>query len=291
MDAGEANKAYGKRALVVEGGAMRGIFAAGVLDAFIEQQHYPYDACYGVSAGSTALAAYLSGQKGRTRAIIADYSCRPEFINFRRFFGGGHLLDLDWLWPITLNELPFDFDAFERRAIPLLIGVTEVNSGQGRYLRANRDDLAMLMKASCSVPVGYRGFVSLNGQAYTDGGVADSIPVRQAYQQGYRDLTVVLSQPLGYRKRPSRFPWLLRWALREHPPLLAAMEARHRQYNQTLAFISEPPKDCRIRVLVPPPAFAVGRLTRAPQALASGYELGRDCGLAHVRRQAEVLAP
>ena len=93
----------------------------------------------------------------------------------------------------------------------------------------------------------------MSGQAYTDGGVADSIPVRQAYQQGYRELTVVLSQPLGYRKRPSRFPWLLRWALRDYPSLLAAMERRHRQYNQTLAFIAEPPEDCRIQVLVPPP--------------------------------------
>ncbi len=82
-----------RTALVVEGGAMRTIFAAGVLDAFLTQQHRPYDICYGVSAGTTALAAWIAGQHGRTRQVIMDLSCRPEFIDFARFVRGGDWLD------------------------------------------------------------------------------------------------------------------------------------------------------------------------------------------------------
>ena len=83
-----------QQALVVEGGAMRGIFAAGVLDELIRAHHFPYAFCLGVSAGATALAAYLSGQVGRTHKVITDISCRKEFISLPRFLRGGH-----WLGP------------------------------------------------------------------------------------------------------------------------------------------------------------------------------------------------
>ena len=93
------------RALVVEGGAMRGIFATGVLDSFIQANYQPFTQCYGVSAGATNIAAYLCAQYKRNHAVITDYSCRPEFIDFVRFIRGGHLFDLDWLWPATLRDI------------------------------------------------------------------------------------------------------------------------------------------------------------------------------------------
>ncbi|WP_417348712.1 patatin-like phospholipase family protein [Ferrimonas sp.] len=263
-----------RHALVVEGGAMRGIFAAGVLDRFIEREHFAFDGCFGVSAGSTALASYLSGQRGRTRKVIEDYSCRPEFINPWRFARGGHLLDLDWLWPITLTELPFDFDAFEARGIPLYIGLTRASDAAPLQLKADRHNLAMAMKASCSLPLAYRDFVSLGGEAYTDGGVSDSIPVEAAWQAGFTEITVVLSQGAGYLKSAPRFPALMRWAFRRHPELGEAMLQRHHHYNRTLNFLTTPPEGCTIRLIQPPPEFPVGRLTKDSTLLGQGYEMG-----------------
>ncbi len=253
---------------------MRGIFAAGVLDAFMAARFQPFDICYGVSAGSTALAAYLSHQPGRTYRVITDISCRPEFIQLGRFLRGGHWLDLDWLWPVSLSELPFDMPSFASNPIPLWIAATRVRDGQACYFHAQGDEAMTIAKASCSVPIAYRGFVEIDGEAYTDGGVADSIPVQHAYACGARHLTIVLSRHWGYRKRPTRFAWLMRRLLAQYPALCAAMLQRHLAYNAALDFIANPPADCTIELLVPPPEFAVGRLTQDRQRLDTGYQQG-----------------
>lgn len=272
----------GSAALIVEGGAMRGIFAAGVLDTWSRADYYPFALCLGVSAGSTALAAYLSGQIGRTHGVITDVSCRKPFISLPRFLGGGHWLDLDWLWPVSLAEYPFDVAEFSRRNTPLLIVTTRVADATPCYHLAEPESMMTVAKASCSVPVAYRNFVLLDGKAHTDGGVADSIPVIEAYRRGARQITVLLSQPWGYRKRPARYPQLLRYLLRQQPVLAEAMLSRHRQYNAALDFIRNPPADCEVRLLAPPPDFKVGRLTRNRQALERGYQQGiaaADCYL------------
>lgn len=272
------------RALVVEGGAMRGIFAAGVLDSFIEADYYPFDVCLGVSAGATTLAAYLSGQHKRSFKVITDISCRKEFISFPRFLLGGHLLDLDWLWPVSLGELPLDLARIWQRDIPLIIGTTRVTDGAACYFKAESETAMLVTKASCSVPIAYRHFVQLDGEPHTDGGVADSIPVWEAYRRGARHITVLLSHPLGYRKKPVRFRSLWRYWLAEQPGLYAKLLRRHEVYNQALAFIQQPPADCVVEVLAPPDNFRVGRLTRDQRILLEGYQQGHQAGLGLIRR-------
>ena len=269
-----------RTALVVEGGAMRTIFAAGVLDAFLTQQHRPYDICYGVSAGTTALAAWIAGQHGRTRQVIMDLSCRPEFIDFARFVRGGDWLDLAWLWEISLRTLPFDMPAFVAAGIPLWMVTTRMDDGQPCYYRAEPQTAMHITMASCSVPIACRQPVIIAGELHTDGGVGDSIPVIRAWQQGARDITVILSRPLGYRKRPARWAGLIRYWLRDYPALAEAMLQRYHHYNAALDFIAHPPADCRIRVIAPDAAFKVGRLTRHQQRLAEGYQQGVNAGLA-----------
>ncbi|EKE69590.1 patatin-like phospholipase family protein [Gallaecimonas xiamenensis] len=266
------------RALVVEGGAMRGIFATGVLDAFIDQHYRPFDFCLGVSAGSTNLAAWLAGQRGRNHKVITDYSCRPEFIAFRRFLAGGHWLDLDWLWEITIREIRLDIETFAAQPIPLYVVATRIEDGQAAYIKADAQNLEQLLKASCSVPLAYRHYPEVAGAAMTDGGVADSIPVLQAYRMGARDITVVLSRPLGYRKGPSRAPWLVKRLLAKTPALAQAMLHRHHSYNAAIDFIENPPADCRIRVIAPPAQFAVGRTTTDKHKLDAGYAMGLAAG-------------
>ncbi|MGB2078696.1 MAG: patatin-like phospholipase family protein [Vibrio sp.] len=265
-----------QKSIVVEGGAMRGIFSAGVLDHWIQEaESVPqFDFCIGVSAGSTSLASWLSSQHMRTYKVITDYSCRPEFINMPRFMRGGHGLDLDWLWEICIQEIPIDVERMLSRHTPLYAVTTQVDTAQAHYIEVTQDNAQELLKASCSVPLAYRNYPKINGYEMTDGGVADSIPVEKAYQMGARDITVILSNPLGYQKKPSRTPWLTKALFREKPKLAAAMLERWHKYNQSIAFIQSPPKDCTIRVIAPPADFPVKRLTKDIQKLNQGYAMG-----------------
>lgn len=263
-----------KHALVVEGGAMRGIFAAGVLDGFIDHNYNPFDFCIGVSAGSTNIASWLSNQRGRTYTIIADYSCQPEFINFKRFARGGHWLDLDWLWDHIALKNPYDMQAFKDQPLPFHVVTTDVETGVPIYTQGDENNLEMLLKASCSLPMAYRTPLSINGRKMIDGGVVDSIPVVEAYNRGAREITVILSQKQGYAKRPPKASWLLRRLMKKTPHLAEAMIKRAEQYNQTLAFIHHPPQDCSIKVIAPEDNFAVGRLTTNKDKLDAGYQMG-----------------
>lgn len=192
---------------------------------------------------------------------------------------GGHWLDLDWLWAITIRECRLDLARFAANPVPLTVVATRVADGQAAYLKANAAELEQQIKASCSVPLVYRDFVRIDGEAMTDGGVADSIPVRHAYEQGARDITVVLSRPLGYRKRAPRLPALHRYLLRETPALARASLSRHQSYNDAIDFIRQPPADCRIRVIVPPAGFRVGRMTTDRRRLEQGYQMGWQAAL------------
>ncbi|KOO15773.1 phospholipase [Vibrio xuii] len=275
-----------KHALVVEGGAMRGIFAAGVLDGFIDHNYNPFDFCIGVSAGSTNIASWLSNQRGRTYTIIADYSCRPEFINFRRFAKGGHWLDLDWLWDYIAQHNPYDMQAFAKQPIPFHIVTTDVSTGEPVYTLGHESNLEMILKASCSLPMAYRTPINVEGRTMIDGGVADSIPVKEAYKRGAKEITVILSQKPGYMKRPPKAPWLIRRLMKNTPLLADAMINRAEQYNETLEFINNPPHDCTVHVIAPEDNFAVGRLTTNKNKLDMGYQMGLRAA-----KQAVALEP
>lgn len=137
--------------------------------------------------------------------MITDYSCRPEFINFKRFIKGGHWLDLDWLWRITIDDIPIDTNTLFTQNIPFYVVTTNINTGKAHYIQATPDNVIELLKASCSVPLAYRNYPLIDNQPMTDGGVADSIPVEKAYQMGAKEITVILSRPLGYVKKPAKF--------------------------------------------------------------------------------------
>lgn len=270
------------RALVVEGGGMRGVFASGVLDRFLEQDHEPFDFCIGVSAGATNLAGWLTRQHGRSYRITTDYSCRKNFFSLTNYFKGGHAMDLDWLWDITIKEDRLDLKMFSRRSSHFYIVVTNVNTGYAAYMKATEHNLEVLLKASCAIPLVYRGYPEVGGECFTDGGVADSIPVIHAYEIGARDITVVLSRPPGYRKQKPKYHWLLRRLLHKTPQLAEAMIRRHQQYNRSLDFLLSPPSDCIVRIIAPDHGMAVSRATTNPQKLASAYQMGREKADMHV---------
>lgn len=275
-------------ALVVEGGAMRGIFAAGVLDAFLEQHFKPFQLAFGVSAGSTNLIGYLAGDHGRSRQILFDHARRSDFINWRRYLKGGHFCDVSWLWHASFDEVPLNIGHYLTQQVPLYVVTTSVQTGQPCYFAVTEQNMHQLFPASCAIPLMYRDFPRINGEQMTDGGLADSIPVIKAYEMGARDITVILSQPHGYRKRTSRFPSLMKPLFRRYPWLFTAVLSRASRYNQALDFIAKPPADCRIQVIAPPANFAVGRFCQNPAVLEAGYQAGRVSGLEFVQLQQAV---
>ncbi|MDF0752346.1 patatin family protein [Marinobacter sp. 71-i] len=270
------------KALVVEGGAMRGIFAAGVLDAFLEYNYQPFWRAYGVSAGATNLIGYLSGDHGRNRKIITGHACQPEFIDWKRFAIGGHLCDVRWLWHQSYTDVPLSLVNFLNGSTELWVTTTSALTGKACYFRVDEQNLHDVFTASCSLPIAYRDYPQVNGEPMTDGGLADAIPVIKAYEDGARDITVVLSRPPGYRKRPPKFAFIPKRLFRDYPALADASLRRAERYNATLSFIENPPWDCTIHVIGPPSEFAVGRLTRKPELLEQGYQAGHRAGLAYL---------
>ncbi|MCS0233617.1 patatin-like phospholipase family protein [Vibrio alginolyticus] len=268
----------GSRALIVEGGAMRGVFSCGILDHFLASEFSPFDSFWGVSAGASNLAAYLAKMPGRNLKIYLDYSLRKEFISPSQLLRGGDMMNLDWMWNVTLEELGIDKSALKADSRPFFLGVTRQDNGQAEYHLPDVDDLAETMKASSALPVLYRNGVSLNGIQYVDGGVSDALPVAEAIKRGAKKIMVLRSQPASYQKPRGKFSALTRKMLKETPGLIEPMLTREVRYNQTLALINNPPPGIEIIQVCPPETFKLKRLSRSPAPLRHAYELGIEAG-------------
>ncbi|EGR0196557.1 patatin family protein [Vibrio alginolyticus] len=268
----------GSRALIVEGGAMRGVFSCGILDHFLASEFSPFDSFWGVSAGASNLAAYLAKMPGRNLKIYLDYSLRKEFISPSQLLRGGDMMNLDWMWNVTLEELGIDKSALKADSRPFFLGVTRQDNGQAEYHLPDVDDLAETMKASSALPVLYRNGVSLNGIQYVDGGVSDALPVAEAINRGAKKIMVLRSQPASYQKPRGRFSALTKRMLKETPGLIEPMLTREVRYNQTLALINNPPPGIEIIQVCPPETFKLKRLSRSPAPLRHAYELGIEAG-------------
>lgn len=273
-----------KSALIVEGGAMRGIFASGVLDAFMEQSFTPYDFAIGVSAGATNLIGYLAHTPKRSFNIITQLATNKAFYDPARFATGGHLVDVKWLWEESNLRFPLNIETLFT-SIPMYAAVTNVDTGNADYYQIKRDNLSDVIEATTALPIAYKQTPCFSGGCYTDGGVADSIPVREAYRRGARDITVILSHPLNYQMKTTKYPWLLKKMLARYPNIGQSMVTRAENYNQSLAFIRNPPKDAVIRVIAPPANFAVKRLTIKQDLLEEGYQMGLKAGQDHLASQ------
>ncbi|MFW1260560.1 patatin-like phospholipase family protein [Vibrio parahaemolyticus] len=271
----------GSRALIVEGGAMRGVFSCGILDHFLAADFSPFDSFWGVSAGASNLAAYLAKMPGRNLKIYLDYSLRNEFITPSQLIRGGDVMDLDWMWQVTLEELGIDKEVLAADPRPFFLVVTRQDTGQAEYLTPDVDMLAETMKASSALPVLYRNGVLLNGTRYVDGGVADALPIAEAIKRGATKIMVLRSQIASYRKPRSKFSAITKRMLKETPALIEPMLTRDVRYNQTLELINNPPPGVEIIQVCPPETFKLKRLSRS---LREAYELGIEAGKQAIER-------
>ena len=270
-----------KSALVVEGGAMRGIFASGVLDTFMKTEFMPYDFAIGVSAGASNLIGYLSHAPQRSFDVITKLATDKRFFNLPRFARGGDLVDVKWLIEESNKRHPLNVERLFT-SIPMYAAVTNIDSGNADYYQVKQNNVNTVLEATTALPIAYKSTPCFSGGCYTDGGVADSIPVKEAYRRGARDITVILSHPLSYQMKATRSPWLMTKLLARYPQIAQAMLVRAENYNQSLEFIRNPPEGTTIRVIAPPEEFAVKRLSMKSPTLIEGYQMGVSSGLNHL---------
>lgn len=264
-----------KRGLILEGGAMRGLFTAGVIDVMMENG-LTYDGAVGVSAGAVFGCNYKSHQPGRVLRYNLTYCKDPRYCSIRSLIKTGDLFGAQFCYRDIPNRLdPFDIETYQKDPMDFWVVATDVTTGQPVYhncLTGDETDLDWF-RASASMPLAAR-IVEIDGHRLLDGGIADSIPL--AFAEGlYQRNVVVLTQPLGFVKEKNKALPLMRRAFRQYPKVVEVMARRHEQYNEVTAVIREKERRGELFVLRPESPLDVGRVEHDPEKLQRAYDHGR----------------
>ena len=279
-----------KTGLVMEGGAMRGLFTAGVIDVFMENG-IEFGGGIGVSAGAAFGGNYKSKQIGRVLRYNVRFAKDPRMCSFRNLIFTGDLYGAKFCYDTLPNELDvMDREAFVTNPMKFYIVATDAKSGEPVYQEL--EDLAPVdmdwMRASASMPVVSRA-VKINGHEYLDGGISDSIPLKAFEEMGYEKNVVILTRPWGYRKTPQKAMGFMKAMLRKYPGVSKALSVRHTVYNETLDYIEERRKAGAAYVICPPQALHIGKIEHNPEVLRSVYYQGRLAGEKHLEAVKKFL--
>ena len=266
-----------KSALVLEGGANRGIFTAGVLDVLMERELWT-DYVVGVSAGACNAVDYVSKQPYRSRDCIVAWNQEKVRDQMASFRAEHSVMDMRLLFDIFPNEkFPFDYEEYFSSPIKCELAVTNCLTGRAEYLSetSDRERLMKICRASSSIPI-LSTMVDVDGCPYFDGGLADSIPVLHAKKQGYDKIVIVLTQKRGYRKTISKKTIaLVRARFRRYPELVKTYCLRPYRYNKCLDFIEKWEAAGKLFV-IRPDMQPVSRLEKNVSKLQAFYEHGRE---------------
>ncbi len=276
-------------ALVVEGGAMRSAFSAGLLDAFLERGFDPFDTCIGVSAGACNLAAYLANCQGLALKLYLEFAKRRKITDVTHLLSGRPLFDLDWLSGALDGELAAKL-ALNGGGERLRVGVTSVSTGQAEYLGVENGEIGLLLRASTALPLLYKEFPRIAGQPLADGGIADALPVFKAFASGARTVMLVRARPSQYRKKDTPIHRLMRWRMRAYPALVSTMAKRVPLYNDTLNNLANPPQNTAILEICPPSDLVMARFTGSAGVVLRAYESGREVAVDVIRHWQLLLA-
>lgn len=263
-----------KSGLVLEGGGMRGIFTAGVLDFFLDKG-IDFDICLGVSAGACHACSYIARQRGRAFSVVADYMGDKRYCSIYSLITTGDMFGAKMLYEIIPKELnPIDREAFRQNHTQFYACVTNCETGKSEYpqIKDVFDD-SKYVRASSSMPLISR-MVEINGNKYLDGAITDSIPVVEAMRLGCEVAVVVLTRPSGYRKEDERLLGLMCRKYRAYPRLVEAMKNRAVMYNSTLEMIERYEKKGKLFVIRPDQELDIGRTEKDRTKLKTAYDLG-----------------
>lgn len=264
--------------LVLEGGGMRGLYTAGILDYFMEKSlYFPY--VIGVSMGACNASSYISRQIGRNKNVTINYIRDPRYLGFRNIFKCKSILGIDFIYDKIPKKLePFDFDVFTNAKEKFVIVTTDCKTGKPVYFDKDTDkDILTIIKASSSLPF-ISPIVKYNDLCLLDGGISDSIPIKKSIQDGNGKNIVILTRPKEYRKKPFKHKRILRKFYGKYEGIIKAIENRHNMYNSTLDYIEKLEKENKIFVIRPSENLKVGRLEKNKDKLEKIYTMGyADC--------------
>ncbi|MCR5720151.1 MAG: patatin family protein [Lachnospiraceae bacterium] len=263
-----------KTALVLEGGAMQGIYTAGVLDMFMGHK-VSFDGVIGVSAGALFGVNFLSGQQGRGLRYNKKYNKNPNYMGLWPLIKEGNIVGTDYAYhtvPCVLD--PFDDEAFMASGIPFYAVLTDIVAGKAEYrliesVYRQMDEL----RASGSMPYVSKP-VEIGGKLYLDGAVCDSIPYDYMLEHGYDRVVVVLTKPADYVKKPLPVKLTERLYGKDYPNFAQAVESRHLMYKRQQDRLSELAEKGIAKVIRPSESYYVNKLERNNKKLQKLYDLG-----------------
>lgn len=271
-----------KTGLVLEGGGMRGIYTAGVLDVFLEQNQ-KFDGVIGVSAGAIHGSSFLSGQKGRSIRYYKKYCQDKRFMSLRNLFLTGDIAGEKFCYHELPEKLdPYNYKAFLDSETEFYVTCSNLETGKAEYLRVTDMKKQIdLMRASASLPYVSR-IVEADGMKLLDGGCCDSIPVEAFRNMGFTKTVVVLTRHKGYVKEPEQTS-MAKIYYRKYPKFVEALENRHIVYNQTVKKIEKLEAEGKIFVIRPSRALTISRTESDPSQLQAVYDIGRRDALCRMR--------
>ena len=279
-----------KKGLVLEGGALWGLFTAGILDVLMENG-VRFDGLVGVSAGAAFGCNYKSGQPGRVIRYNKRFAHEWRFCSWRSWLKTGDLYGGRFCYHTMPEELDvFDTATFDQNPMEFYAVCTDVETGRAVYQKLSRCsyDTYEYIRASASMPMVSR-IVEVGGRKLLDGGVADSIQLRFFQEQGYERNLGILTQPAEYQKRHNRLMPLMRLALRGYPQMIHALDTRHQMYNEQLQYVMEEEKKGNTFVIRPPEKIMIGYVSHDEEEMQGVYQIGRRVGEKRLREIVEFL--
>ena len=274
-----------KKGLVLEGGAMRGLFSAGIIDVMMEAGVEP-DGLIGVSAGAAFGCNYKSKQPGRAIRYNKRFAKDSRYSGVKSLLLSGDYFNAQFGYHVVPFEYDlFDISTFEQNPLTFTVVCTDVVTGKAVYhdiTHVDYDELEWL-RASASMPLASK-IVNVGGRQLLDGGVSDSIPLEYFERQGYQRNVVILTQPKGYQKEHNRLMPLMRIALRKYPQMIKAMDERHLMYNRQLDYVAKAEQEGRCLVIRPEEDLPIGHISHDPEQMQRVYDMGRKTGEQYINR-------
>lgn len=281
-----------KTGLVLEGGAMRGLFSAGIIDVLMEND-VQFDGIVGVSAGAAFGCNMKSRQAGRAIRYNTKYAKDWRYCSLRSLITTGDIFGGEFCYHYLPKHLDiFDNEAFNNNPQEFFAVCTDVETGEPIYKRLMKadDECYEWIRASASMPLASK-IVNINGRKVLDGGISDSIPLKFMQQQGYEKNIVVTTQPAGYVKEKNSFLPLMRLQLRRYPRFLDAVANRHEMYNAQLEYVAEQERQGKTLVLRPESALTIGHITHDADKMWETYNIGRALAEKRLEEIKEYVAP
>lgn len=264
--------------LVLEGGGMKGVYTAGVLDLFLDKG-VDFSSVYGVSAGACNMCSYISKQRGRALDVNIDYLDSKRYCSVESMIFSGDLFNVNTCYNLIPNYLnPIDNETFMAYRGKAYSVVTNLRTGRPEYLRV-RDAVKDIdkVRASSSLPLVSRT-VTINGKPYLDGGLSDSIPIQKSIRDGNSKNVIVMTKEIGYRRKPidSGQLALIKVRYAKYPKVAEIMAERHTVYNECLDFIERMEKEGEVFVIRPQHPNDVRRIERDKARMKALYDQGYE---------------